>query len=110
MATGRLGAADLSAAANTPVYGPVAASVFSVVTVNVLNRNPSTSVSIRIAISTSASSPTNAEWIEYDTVLAGKGVLERTGLILDEANKYVIVYASGTGVSVNVFGIETSTV
>jgi hypothetical protein len=36
--------------------------------------------------------------------------LERTGLILDDVNKYLIVYASGTGVSVNVYGIETSTV
>jgi hypothetical protein len=110
MATGRLGSADLSATTNTAVYGPVAASTFSVVTVNILNRNPASTVNIRLAISTSASSPANAEWLEYDTTLAAKGVLERTGLVLDEANKYIIVYASGTGVSVNVYGIETTTV
>jgi hypothetical protein len=110
MATGRLGSADLSATTNTPVYGPVLANTFSVVTVNILNRNPSTTVNIRLAVST-GTSPGNAEWIEYDTTLAAKGVLERTGLILDETNgKYVVVYASGTGVSVNVFGIETTTV
>jgi hypothetical protein len=109
MATGRLGSADLSATTNTAVYGPVATNVFSVVTVNILNRNPSTTVNVRLAIST-GTSPGNAEWLEYDTVLAGKGILERTGLVLDDANKYLVVYASGTGVSVNVYGIETSTV
>jgi hypothetical protein len=109
MATGRLGASDLSSGVNTAVYGPVAANTFSVVTVNILNRNPASTVNIRLAISTTTS-PGNAEWLEYDTVLAAKGVLERTGLILDEANKYIVVYASGTGVSANVYGIETTTV
>ena len=54
-------------------------------------------------------SPSTAEWIEYDTVILGKGVFERTGLVLD-AGKYVVAYASaGSAVNVTVYGIETST-
>lgn len=108
MATGRLQATDLSAAANTACY-TVPVSTFSVVSVNILNRNAGSTVNVRVAISTSSTSPTNAEWLEYDTTIAAKGVLERTGLVLDETNKYLVVYASGTGVSVNVYGIETAT-
>jgi len=107
MASGRLQANDLSAATNTSCY-TVPVSTFSVISVNVLNRNAGSTVNVRLAIS-SSTSPTLAEWLEYDTTIAAKGVLERTGLVLDETNKYLIVYASGTGVSVNVYGIETAT-
>jgi hypothetical protein len=57
----------------------------------------------------STSSPGTAEWLEYDTVILGKGVFERTGLVLD-AGKLVVAYASaGSAVNVTVYGIETST-
>ena len=49
MATGILGTADLSAAANTTVY-TVPADTFAVITVNVTNRN-SASRDVRVAVS-----------------------------------------------------------
>jgi len=105
MATGRLGVADLAAAVNTSLY-TCPASTFSVVTISVVNRG-ATAASIRLAIA-SSSSPSNAEWIEYDTSLAAKGVLERTGLVID-AGKILVVYSSAVSVNAVCYGIETAT-
>jgi hypothetical protein len=105
MATGRLGAFDISATTNTTVY-TCPASTFSVVTVSLCNRNASART-VRIAIA-SASTPTAAEYIEYDASLLANGVLERTGIVVD-AGKLIVVYASAVDVSCVVMGIETST-
>jgi len=106
MATGRLGAADLSAAAYTTLY-TAPASTFSVVSVNLCNRGAS-SVTVRVAVAGSAT-PTNSEFIEYDAELLPNGVLERTGVVMD-AGKQIVVYSSGSSVSAVAMGIETSTV
>jgi len=103
MATGRLGAEDLSAETNTTVY-TCPSEIYSVVSVNICNRN-SESTSIRVAAS-SNDTPTDAEYIEYDFDIASKQVLERTGIVLSEGQK-VVVYSSVNSVSVVVFGIET---
>ena len=111
MATGRLGyvAGGLTQNTITNVY-QVPTSTYSVFNISITN-TASTSCTIRIAISTSNSSPNIGEYLEYGTTVIGNGVFERTGLVAD-AGKYVLVYTTGTSntVACTVYGIETSTV
>jgi hypothetical protein len=105
MATGRLGVQEISAATNTTVY-TVPSGIYSICNVSITNRG-TTSANIRLAMA-STGSPTNQEWIEYDTVLVGNGVFERTGLVM-QAGLNIVVYSSAASVGVTVYGIETST-
>jgi hypothetical protein len=105
MATGRLGAADLSAATNTVIY-TCPATVFAAASISICNRGNS-AIAVRVAIADN-DTPTDAEYIEFDAEILPKGVLERTGLILD-ADKRIVVYSSAVNTSVVAFGIETPT-
>ena len=106
MATGRLGIANLSAGGNgTSVY-TVPSGYFAVVSVNVCNRS-NQAVAIRIAAA-SLDIQADGEYLEYDTELLGRGVLERTGIIIGAGQK-IVVRTSGANVNAVVFGIETST-
>ena len=108
MATGRLGAANITTTADTTVY-TVPATTFSVVSVNVVNRSSSAAAQIIIAISSSAT-PSLAEYIEYDASLVANGVLERTGIVMDATKLIVVQTPTATpALSVVVYGIETST-
>ena len=106
MASGRLGAAALSAATNTTLY-TCPASTFAVVSVSLCNRDSTTASNIRIAVC-SATTPTTAEYLEYDASLAANGVLERTGIVLDSTNKYLVVYSANATVTAVCMGIETT--
>jgi len=108
MATGRLGAANITTTAATTVY-TVPASTFSVVSVNIVNRSSSASVLIRLAVSATAT-PGLDEWIEFDSSLVANGVLERTGIVLDAGKLIVVQTSTATpALSVVAYGIETST-
>jgi hypothetical protein len=105
MATGILGTADLAAATDTTIY-TVPANTFGVVTVSLCNRG-ATSATVRIAVASSGT-PSAAEYIEFDSELLAKGVLERTGIVL-QAGKVLVVRSNAISVSAVAYGIETST-
>lgn len=103
MATGILGTADLVAGELTTLY-TVPIETFAVASISIVNRG-NVAVGIRIAVA-EADTPTNAEWIEYDTILDPRAILERTGLVLD-ATKKIVVYSTAVNVNAVAFGIET---
>ena len=103
MASGILGQSALAATTNTTVY-TVPASTHAVVNVSILNRSSSAASTVRLALSSSGS-PGNGEWIEYDVSVPKSAVLERTAISLD-AGKNIVAYASGSDVSISVYGIE----
>jgi len=102
MASGRLGAVDLSATTNTTVY-TVPASTLCSFSVSICCRSIA-GATIRLALS-ETDTPSAAEWIEYETSMNVNQVLERTGLVLD-AGKKLVAYSSAANVNVVVFGIE----
>jgi hypothetical protein len=104
MATGRLGIADLSAATLTTVYS-CPSDKFTVASISICNRGTQPTT-IRLAIA-DLSTPILAEYIEFDTELLPKNVLERTGIMLS-ANQKLVIRSSAATVSAVAFGIETS--
>lgn len=101
MASGTLGQASLAAITNTTVYTVGATpSVFNVS----INNTSGYPVAVNLAIAT-ASTPTAAEYLEFETVIPPNSVLERGGIVAT-SGKLVVAYASVAGVSVNVYGYE----
>lgn len=106
MPSGILGQATPAATTNTTIY-TVPANTHTVCNLSIVNR-ATTAATVRVALAAGAT-PTNAEYIEFDTTIPGLGVLERTGISL-QAAKLVVVYASTANLSVSVYGVEQSTV
>jgi len=103
MSSGRLGAEDLQGGAFTTVY-ECPTDTFAVASLSLVNRGNSLS-EFRVAISVT-DTPTNAEYIEFESQLNPKAVFERTGIVL-AAGQRIVVRSSIDGTSAVVFGIET---
>jgi hypothetical protein len=114
MATGRFTTPNAAGAVvvgtgNTTLY-TVPTGTYSVFNVSITNTG-TTAVTIQLALSAGAT-PNNADWIEYGTTIAPKGVFERTGLV-GGPGLFVVALSTattgGVGVNATVYGIETST-
>ena len=104
MASGILGQSAPLASTLTSVYTvPGAGTSRAVFNVSMVNTsgNP---IAVRLAIA-SAATPTLSEYIEYDTVLPGNGVLERGGIVA-QTGEIVVVFTSAATLSVSVYGYE----
>jgi len=103
MANGKLGSWNLSAGINQAIY-VCNKEQATVLTLNIVNRN-NIPADVRVAISTSATDPGLAEYIEFDVEIAPKGVLERTGLVVGP-NQYLLVKSDVAQVNAVCWGIE----
>lgn len=106
MATGKLAGVDISAGTYTQIY-ECPLTTFAVVTVSICNRG-ATASAIRLTLS-GTFPPSDTDYIEFDTSLSAKGVLERTGIVLAAGQK-ISARSSSASVSIVVYGIETPTV
>jgi hypothetical protein len=102
MPSGILGQIVPVSGTNTTVY-TIPSGKLSTFNVNIVNRNSSV-ITASLALA-STSTPTNAEWIEFNTTIPANGVLERTGFVV-QAGENVVVSVSADNVSVNVYGYE----
>ena len=103
---GVLGLKNLLSDINQAVYINNYSDI-SAVTVSVCNKHYISS-NISIAVSTSATSPSAAEWIEYESIVQGKGILERSGIIVTPGH-YIVVRSSAPNVNAIVWGTEVGT-
>ena len=102
MATGVLGQTAPIAASYKTVY---TVPVGKTATFNISVANTTTgTITARVAIAAS-SSPVASEFIEYDTVIVGNGVLERGGIVAN-AGENVVVYNAMAGLNYSVYGFE----
>jgi hypothetical protein len=85
----------------------VPTNYYGVYNVSFTNTTAST-VSIRMFVGAStAGSQVASECFEYQTNIVAYGVFERTGIVVQAGDNFVIS-SSGTATNVNIYGIETS--
>lgn len=108
MATGKLGAVNLTAAVNTLVY-TVPIGKLATINLNICNRNTVNSIINVAVLDSNLASLTNADYIEYNLSLLPNGVIERTGIVLNEGQS-IMVYSSITNISATCWGFEDNNV
>lgn len=100
-----LGQADLAATTLTGVYTVPASTQTVISSVVFCNRNGS-AVTIRCSVAVAGAADANAQYIAYDqNVPANTSLVLQIGITM-AATDVLRAYASTTGVSVNVFGVE----
>jgi hypothetical protein len=111
MASGVLGQKVItsgSSGTDLVVY-TVPSSTLAVVIVNIVSISGSTQT-IDLAIPNETDGTFDSlDLLEDDTSLTTKQVLERTNIVLEAGRSVVVTSSDGTGVAVNVYGIEEST-
>jgi hypothetical protein len=103
MASGILGQAQTTTSTVTAVYDVPTGKV-AVCTINIVNTSGYDVTIDYLALSTSNTAPTAAEYIEYNVLLNSGGVLERTGVVLNDT-RHIVLKSSGP-VTVTVYGYE----
>lgn len=99
---GVLGSSNPAAETNVTLY-QVPTGLNCTANINVCNRGTE-AIKVRISLSVN-STPTEAEYIEYDCVVQPGGVLERSAIVL-QAGRRVIVRSDKNTASFTIYGIE----
>lgn len=102
MATGILGQATPAAATNTVVYTVPSATV-AVATISIVNRGAYPAI-VNVAVASSGTPAAN-EFIEFQTVIDVNGVFERSGIVAN-ANEAFVVFSTTPDTSVTIYGYE----
>lgn len=104
--SGRLGGEDLPAGVDVPIY-TVPANNIATVGINICNRN-SVAVVVRLALLLrNETSVSTSDYLEYDVTLCPNGVLERTGVVLEDGQA-LYAYSDTSAVTAMVWGWEES--
>lgn len=102
-----LGQADPAATTTTTLYTVPDLNLTTCSSLVVCNRN-GTAITFRVSIHVNDAAADNKQFIYYDKQVDANDTLAAIlGITLNQ-NDVVKVYASGTGVSFNLFGVETS--
>lgn len=102
-----LGQLDAAATTTETLYTAPALSFVTTSTLTVCNRG-TTQKAFRVSVHQKNSTADDKQFIFYDTPLAGNSTLTATiGMTLAEGD-IVKTYADSTGLSFNLFGVETS--
>lgn len=101
-----LGQLDAAATTTETLYTVPNVRVTTTSTLVVCNRNTS-SITFRVTVHVSGAGADDKQFIFYDAPLAAKSTLTAViGMTLNQ-DDVVKTYVSGTGVSFNLFGVET---
>lgn len=104
MASGKLGAANLTANSYATIY-TVPAGIVSTLNIAIVNRGAA-DATVRVALTTQATTPGLADFVEFDAIVpAAGGILERTALVAGAGEK-IMVQSTLADVSVRVHGFE----
>ncbi len=95
---------NLSAATYTTITSGPSSGRYQTVSVNFCNTT-TTAGFIRLSISTTATSPASADFIEYDVPIAANGELERTGIVITNGQQ-IGAYSSIAGMNCVAFIVD----